>query len=85
MTNYTSTTRCACIGEEVGRTQPMVMGRVYVAALNPEEHLGPGTSFEQRRAFEWGYLGAVSRRNGEDAHAELAAANIKRIREECGY
>lgn len=67
-TNYQRVATCACIGENLAVRLPVTLGRVEMPLLSTAEvdlHLGGGSSWEQRRAFEWGLLAGVSRRNGE--------------------
>lgn len=68
-TNYQAVATCACIGENFAVRLPVMLDRVEMPLLSTAEvdlHLGGGSSWEQRRAFEWGLLGGVSRRNGDD-------------------
>jgi hypothetical protein len=68
VTNYQSIATCACIGENLAVRLPVVLDRVEMPLLSTAEvdlHLGGGSSWDQRRAFEWGLHGGVSRRNGD--------------------
>lgn len=69
ITNYQNIATCACIGGNFAVRLPIILGRVAMPLLSTVEvelHLGGGSSWEQRRAFEWGLIAGVSRRNGED-------------------
>lgn len=68
MTNYQRISTCACIGENLAVQLPRVLGRVAMLLLSTADvdlHLGGGSTWDQRRAFEWGLLAGVSHRNGE--------------------
>ena len=45
------------------------------------EHLGPGTNFWQRRAFEWGYLSIVCGPDDKDCAAAIKRLEAARERE----
>lgn len=82
-TNYQSLATCACIGENLAVQLPIVLGSVAVPLLSTAEvdlHLGGGSSWEQRRAFEWGLLAGVARRNGEDASAAYCGERITQLK-----
>ena len=79
MANYTAIRTCACVGENFAVTLPRVLGLVRLPMLSRadvELHLGGDTDWDQRRAFEWGLIGGVSRRNGDEATATYCAERI---------
>lgn len=83
MTNYQAVGTCACIGENFAIRLPVVLDRVEMPLLSTKEvdlHLGGGSSWEQRRAFEWGLLGGVSRRNGDDATASYCDERVAELK-----
>ena len=85
MTNYQRIATCACIGGNFAVRLPFVLGRVEMPLLSTAEvdlHLGGESSWEQRRAFEWGLLGGVFRRNGDDetaAYCEQRVVQLKAV------
>lgn len=85
MTNYQRVGTCACIGGNFAARLPIVLDRVEMPLLSKAEvdfHLGGESSWEQRRAFEWGLLGGVSRRNGDDetaAYCEQRVVQLKAV------
>lgn len=82
MLNYQSIATCACIGENLAVGLPIVNGLVRIPLFSTEElHLrvGLGCSWEQRRAFEWGLLAGVSRRNGDAATAEYCTSRVAEL------
>ena len=84
-TNYQAIATCACIGGNFAVRLPVVLGIVEMPLLSTAEvdlHLGGGSSWEQRRAFEWGLLAGVSRRNGEDAAESYCLERIAQLRRE---
>lgn len=84
MTNYQTIATCACIGENFAVTLPIVLGRVSMPLLSTADvdfHVGGASSWEQRRAFEWGLLGGVSRRNGDDACVAYCASRIEQLKQ----
>lgn len=83
MTNYQAIATCACIGGNFAVRLPIVLGRVEMPLLSTAEvdlHLGGESSWEQRRAFEWGLLGGISRRNGEDATARYCDDRVTQLK-----
>lgn len=86
MTNYQRISTCACIGENLAVRLPMVLDRVEMPMLSTADvdlHLGGDSSWEQRRAFEWGLLGKVSRRNGDEATAIYCEKRVTQLKEGC--
>jgi len=84
MTNYSRIATCACIGENLAVRLPVVLGRVEMPLLSTAEVdlcVGRESSWEQRRAFEWGLIGGVARRNGDEACAAYCADRIARLRQ----
>ena len=82
-TNYQALATCACIGGNFAAHLPVVLGLVSMPLLSTAEidlHLGGGSSWEQRRAFEWGLLAGVSRRNGEDATESYCLGRIAELK-----
>ena len=82
-TNYQALATCACIGENFAVRLPVVLGRVEMPLLSTAEvdlHLGGGSSWDQRRAFEWGLLAGVARRNGEDAAESYCLSRIAQLK-----
>jgi hypothetical protein len=82
MTNYTAINTCSCIGENFAITLPLVDGIVRMPLLSRSEvdfHLGGNTDWKQRLAFEWGLLGTIHRRNGDDATAAYCDDRVKRL------
>lgn len=70
---------CACIGENFAVRLPVVLGNVSIPPLSAAEidlQLGGGASWEQHRAFEWGLLGGVFRRNGDEATARYCQERV---------
>ena len=83
-TNYTALATCTCIGENFAVTLPVVLGRVEMPLLSTAEvdlHVGSGSSWAQRRAFEWGRLAGVSRRNGDTTTADYCNARARALTE----
>ena len=83
MTNYQLISTCACIGENFAARLPIVLGRVEMPLLSTAEvalHLGGDSSWEQRRAFEWGLLGAISRRNGDEETADYCGDRVVQLK-----
>jgi hypothetical protein len=83
-TNYTALGTCACIGENLAVSLPTIFDRVEMPLLSTAEvdfHLGGGSSFEQRRAFEWGLLAGVSRRNGDEDCAAYCHKRLSQLKE----
>ena len=81
-TNYQAIATCACIGGNFAVRLPIVLGSVAMPLLSTAEvdlHLGGGSSWEQRRAFEWGLLAGVARRNGEDATESYCLGRIAEL------
>jgi len=81
MTNYQSISTCACISENLAERLPAdwLSGRVDMPLLSTAEvdhHLGGDSSWEQRRAFEWGLLGRVFQRNGDSNTARYCFERI---------
>lgn len=75
-TNYRSLATCASIGENLAVSLPIEDGLVRIPMLSSHEvnlHLGGDASFAQRLAFEWGLLGTISRRNGDEVTAAYCA------------
>lgn len=85
MTNYTALSTCSATGSNVAYTLPVEDGRVRHAVVNPAEYLGPNSAYEQRRAFEWGYLGAIAERNGDIATAEYCYNRVQDLKTMYGY
>lgn len=84
-TNYQRIATCACIGGNFAVRLPVVLDRVEMPLLSTAEvdlHLGGGSSWEQRRAFEWGLLGGVSRRNGDDVTARYCDDRVAKLKTE---
>ncbi len=82
-TNYQAVATCACIGGNFAVRLPVVLDRVEMPLLSTTEvdlHLGGGSSWEQRRAFEWGLLGGISRRNGDDVTASYCDARVTKLK-----
>ena len=82
MANYTAIRTCSAIGSNFAITLPIEHGIVRLPFLSRAEvdfHLGGDTDFKQRRAFEWGLLGTVHRRNGDDATAKYCFDRIERL------
>ncbi len=82
-TNYTSISTCSCIGENFAITLPIENGRVRVPMLSTADvdaRVGGDSSFEQRRAFEWGMLGVISRRNGEEQDAAYCFCRVQELK-----
>ena len=82
-TNYQAIATCACIGENFAVRLPVVLGQVSMPLLSTAEvdlHLGGGSSWEQRRAFEWGLLAGVSRRDGDTATAHYCDSRIAQLK-----
>jgi hypothetical protein len=50
MNCYDSITKCAATGENIAIKFP------ELEFADARDYLGPGTSWEQRRAFDWGFL-----------------------------
>lgn len=83
MTNYQAVATCACIGGNLAVRLPVVLDRVEMPLLSTADvdlHLGGNSSWEQRRAFEWGLLAGVSRRNGDDATAIYCEGRITQLK-----
>ena len=83
--NYQRIAACACIGGNFAVRLPVVLDRVEIPLLSTAEvdlHLGGGSSWEQRRAFEWGLLAGVARRNGEDATARYCDDRVAQLKTE---
>jgi hypothetical protein len=79
MANYTAIGTCAAIGENFAITLPLEAGLVrmpFLSSADVEFHLGGDTDWDQRRAFEWGLLGCISRRNGDEATAAYCASRV---------
>lgn len=84
MTNYQRISTCACIGENLAARLPIDLVRVEVPLLSTAEvdlHLGGDSSWEQRRAFEWGLLGRVARRNSDEATAIYCEKRVTQLKE----
>jgi hypothetical protein len=84
VTNYSRIATCACIGENLAVSLPVVLDRVEMPLLSTAEvdlHLGGESSWEQRRAFEWGLIGGVARRNGDEACAAYCTERIALLRQ----
>lgn len=82
-TNYQALATCACVGQNFAVRLPVVLDRVSMPLLSTVEvdlHLGGGSSWEQRRAFEWGLLAGVSRRNGEEATESYCLGRIAELK-----
>jgi len=85
MTNYQSISTCACIGENLAVRLPAdwLSGRVDMPLLSTAEvdhHLGGNSSWEQRRAFEWGLLARVFQRNGDPNTARYCFERIELLK-----
>jgi hypothetical protein len=80
-TNYTPLATCAAAGENLVSALPVENGRVYMPTVNAAEQLGPYTTWEQRRAFEWGLLGYVSYVNGEMETYEYCQSRIRQLKD----
>ena len=81
-TNYTAINTCACIGENYAYSLPIEDGIVRMPLLSRaavEFHLGGNTDWDQRLAFEWGLLGTIHRRSGDEATARYCSDRIKGI------
>jgi hypothetical protein len=88
VTNYTSINTCAAIGSNFAATLPKVLGVISIPKLSTadvQRHLGGDASWEQRRAFEWGMLAEVFRRNGDETTMEYCHSRIRQIAVEAGY
>lgn len=85
MTNYTNLGTCASTGSTYAYQIPVIDGRVRVEPQNIDFCLGGNTSWEQRRAFEWGYLGAIATMNGDEAEASYCARRLADLRKKHGY
>lgn len=84
-TNYQRIATCVCIGENFAVRLPVVLDQVSMPRLSTAEvdlHLGGGSTWEQRRAFEWGLLADVSRRNGENATESYCLDRIAQLKTE---
>ena len=81
MTNYTSIATCAATGENVAQKLPVVDGVVRSALAKPQEYLGLDSDWDQRRAFEWGYLGEIARRNGDAEMADYCASRVAELKD----
>jgi hypothetical protein len=84
VTNYRSVSTCACIGENLAVQLSVVLDRVEMPLLSTADvnlHLGGDSSWNQRRAFEWGLLAGVSRRNHEDEIAHYCGSRITLLKE----
>ena len=58
MTNYTRLATCASAGSNLA-VKMLREGAHSPECPHPGIHLGPDSSFEQRRAFEWAFLRTV--------------------------
>lgn len=79
MTNYQAIGTCACIGENLAVALPEIDGLVrlpFLSTADVQLHLGGNASWEQRRAFEWGLIGMVARRNGDVVTSEYCAGRV---------
>ncbi len=85
MTNYTALETCASTGSTYACQLPVEDGLVRFEPQDISLCLGGNTSWEQRRAFEWGYLGAIARRNGDDTTVAYCASRITALQKEHGY
>lgn len=82
MTNYTAIHTCAAIGSNFACSLPFEDGIVRLPLLSRAEvelRLGGNTDWDQRRAFEWGWLGHVHRRNGDAATAKFCFDRVESI------
>lgn len=82
-TNYQSIATCACIGQNLAVRLPVVLDRVEMPLLSKAEvdfHLGGGSSWDQRRAFEWGLLAMVSYHNGDEETESYCLDRIVRLK-----
>lgn len=83
MTNYQSIATCACIGENLAYRLPLALGNVQLPTLSVaeiERHLGPATSWEQRRAFEWGLLAVAFRRSGDAERSDYCHGRVAALK-----
>lgn len=85
MTNYTNLDTCASTGSTCAYQLPTIDGRVRVEPQDIDFCLGGNTGWAQRRAFEWGYLGAIAHRNGEEAESIYCAERIAKLKLDYGY
>lgn len=85
MTNYTAIRTCAAIGENTALELIESGKDAYLDSVNADLCLGGNAGWDQRRAFEWGFLAASFRRSGDDATATYCAAKIAEIAARTGY
>lgn len=81
-TNYTAITTCACIGENLAWSLPEVNGVVEhptFSTAEVDQRVGSDSSWEQRRAFEWGLLGGLFRRSGDTARADYCVTRVTEL------
>jgi hypothetical protein len=78
-TNYTRIATCAATGSNLAvkmfRDGTMSPGDTKECP-HPGEHLGPDSTFEQRRAFEWAFLRVVFEKAGDEKTSAYCQSKI---------
>ncbi len=79
MTNYTRIATCAATGERAAAALPMFDGRVQIEAFNFAAAVGPNSTWAQRLACEWGYLGHIAMRDGDEPTASYCRGRVAQL------
>lgn len=72
MTNYTRIGTCAATGENVAIAARQKNPEMPVPDFDAREYLGPDSSWDQRRAFEWGVLAITLPSHADYCHQRIA-------------
>lgn len=80
-------TRAAEIGTNFADSLPFLkfeerlIDRPNLSTVDVENMIGGGSTFDERRAFEWAIIGRVAEREGDAMTASYCEARLKRLHE----
>lgn len=87
MINYARIATCVCIGENLAASLPVRLGIIEMPMLSTHDvnlHVGDGSDWEQRRAFEWGVIRGIAIREGNRQVVDQCTTAIELLKQNSG-